>query len=64
MLNAIRILMSRFISILPEISKCCHEIILEPTDILIVPPHWWHYVENLDETLTINSWIPMVGSQW
>lgn len=35
-------------------------IVLEPGDILIVPPRWWHYVENLDISLSINTWIPLV----
>lgn len=34
---------------------------LNPGDILIVPPKWWHYVESLDASLAINAWIPIVS---
>lgn len=37
-----------------------YEIVLNPGDILIVPPKWWHYVENLETSLTVNTWIPLV----
>ncbi|XP_037814253.1 HSPB1-associated protein 1 [Lucilia sericata] len=36
-----------------------HHIILEPNDVLIVPKHWWHYVEALDISLSVNAWIPL-----
>ena len=29
------------------------EVILEPGDILYIPPHVWHYVENLSETIAV-----------
>lgn len=32
---------------------------LNPGDILIVPANWWHYVENLELSLTVNTWIPL-----
>lgn len=43
------------------LSKNCdvYEVILNPGDILIVPPKWWHYVENLELSLTVNTWIPL-----
>lgn len=34
-------------------------ILLEPGQILIVPKNWWHYVESLDMSLSVNSWIPL-----
>lgn len=37
-----------------------YEVILSPGDILIVPAHWWHYVESLETSLAINTWIPVV----
>ncbi|KAI8130264.1 hypothetical protein FF38_12570 [Lucilia cuprina] len=36
-----------------------HHVILEPNDVLIVPKHWWHYVEALDISLSVNAWIPL-----
>lgn len=33
--------------------------LLEPGQILIVPKNWWHYVESLDMSLSLNSWIPL-----
>lgn len=35
-------------------------IVLEPGDVLFLPHGWWHYVENLDTAISINTWIPMV----
>lgn len=36
--------------------RCCHlvEVILDPGDILFVPAGWFHYVESLEISLTIN----------
>ncbi|XP_034241516.1 HSPB1-associated protein 1 [Thrips palmi] len=38
----------------------CKEIYivdLKPGDVLFVPRHWWHYVECLDTSVSINSWM-------
>ncbi|XP_032680494.1 HSPB1-associated protein 1 [Odontomachus brunneus] len=34
-------------------------IILEPGDVLFVPWGWWHYVESLNHSMSINIWIPL-----
>jgi len=35
-------------------------VTLKPGDVLFVPRHWWHYVENVGAAVSINSWIPLV----
>jgi oxalate decarboxylase/phosphoglucose isomerase-like protein (cupin superfamily) len=35
-------------------------VTLKPGDVLFVPNHWWHYVENIGVAVSINSWIPLV----
>ncbi|GAB0099789.1 HSPB1-associated protein 1 [Sergentomyia squamirostris] len=42
-----------------EVTQDAHIFTLEPGDVLIVPPKWWHYVENLEPALTLNAWIPL-----
>ncbi|XP_055847956.1 HSPB1-associated protein 1 homolog [Episyrphus balteatus] len=35
------------------------ECILTEGDVLIVPRNWWHYVESLETSLSVNTWIPL-----
>ncbi len=37
------------------------EVVLEPGDLLYVPPFWWHCVENLTDTTGVAIWWPNVG---
>nr|CAI5870111.1 unnamed protein product [Callosobruchus analis] len=37
----------------------CRKVILNPGDVLFVPHRWWHYVENLETAISINTWVPM-----
>ncbi|XP_067144516.1 HSPB1-associated protein 1 [Centruroides vittatus] len=36
-----------------------HPVILEPGEVLCVPPLWWHYVECLEPSISINTWIEL-----
>ncbi|NXO00837.1 HBAP1 protein, partial [Rhinopomastus cyanomelas] len=37
-----------------------HIITLCPGQVLLIPRHWWHYVESIDPiTVSINSWIEL-----
>jgi hypothetical protein len=31
--------------------------VLEPGDMLVVPPHWWHHVESFGLNIMINNWL-------
>lgn len=37
-----------------------YHTVLEPGMALIVPPKWWHFVENLEPSLNFNTWIQLV----
>ncbi|CAG9763949.1 unnamed protein product [Ceutorhynchus assimilis] len=39
-------------------SNGCFMTILEPGDVLVVPHKWWHYVENLEFSISVNAWLP------
>lgn len=32
---------------------------LQPGNVLIVPRHWWHYVEAKSTSLSVNYWVPL-----
>ena len=34
-------------------------VTMQPGDVLFVPRHWWHHVQNLDDAVSINTWIEM-----
>ncbi|XP_066097737.1 HSPB1-associated protein 1 [Saccopteryx bilineata] len=37
-----------------------HVATLSPGQVLLVPRHWWHYVESIDPvTVSVNSWIEL-----
>ncbi|KAK2580118.1 hypothetical protein KPH14_012396 [Odynerus spinipes] len=40
-------------------SEQAKSIILEKGDVLFVPKGWWHYVESLDLTVSVNVWLPL-----
>ncbi|XP_065060845.1 HSPB1-associated protein 1-like isoform X2 [Rhopilema esculentum] len=34
-----------------------YKAILEAGDVLCVPKHWWHFVENIEPSVSVNTWI-------
>lgn len=34
-------------------------VILEPGQVLLVPSGWWHYVESVDLSISVNVWLPL-----
>lgn len=36
-------------------------ITLEKGDVLLVPGGWWHYVESLDTSVSVNVWLPLIS---
>ncbi|XP_011496313.1 PREDICTED: HSPB1-associated protein 1 homolog [Ceratosolen solmsi marchali] len=47
------------IEAISNLSGSVKMIILEPKDVLFVPKGWWHYVESLDTSLSVNVWLPV-----
>ncbi|KAH8419033.1 hypothetical protein KR222_001404 [Zaprionus bogoriensis] len=36
-----------------------YHCVLHPGDVLIVPRHWWHYVEAVSTSFSVNYWVPL-----
>ncbi|XP_071788662.1 HSPB1-associated protein 1 homolog isoform X1 [Asterias amurensis] len=34
-----------------------YTVTLEAGDVLFVPKHWWHFVESLEVSMSINTWV-------
>jgi lysine-specific demethylase 8 len=32
------------------------DVVLEPGDMLYVPPRWWHYVQSMDRSCSVSFW--------
>lgn len=44
----------------PELcSSTPYVVTLEPGDVLYVPNQWWHFVENLEFSVSINTWLEL-----
>ncbi len=37
------------------------EVILEPEEILYIPPNWWHHVKNLEDSIALGS---LIVNEW
>lgn len=33
-----------------------HHAVIQPGDMLYIPPRWWHYVRSLGLSITVNTW--------
>ena len=34
---------------------------LKKGEVLFVPKHWWHYVESISDSISVNTWIDLVS---
>ncbi|XP_023161656.2 HSPB1-associated protein 1 [Drosophila hydei] len=42
-----------------QFQEHAYHCLLHPGDVLIVPRHWWHYVEAVAMSLSVNYWVPL-----
>lgn len=46
------------------VSELCHEVVQRPGEIIFVPSGWYHAVENLEDSLSLNvNWIDSASLQ-
>lgn len=61
-LNLLTLVLNRFRSRFPEFAEAHPlEVTLEPGDVLFVPNHWWHFVEAVETSLSVNVWLEAPG---
>lgn len=44
---------------LERVNKAAKSIVLNQGQVLFVPKGWWHYVESLDFSISVNVWLPL-----
>lgn len=42
-----------------QFKEQAYNCVLRPGDVLIVPRHWWHYVEAVSTSFSVNYWVPL-----
>ncbi|XP_017052563.1 lysine-specific demethylase 8 [Drosophila ficusphila] len=42
-----------------ELGREAYHCNLQAGDVLVVPRHWWHYVEAMSTSLSVNYWVPL-----
>ncbi|XP_017873189.1 PREDICTED: HSPB1-associated protein 1 [Drosophila arizonae] len=42
-----------------QFQEHAYHCLLQPGDVLIVPRQWWHYVEAVSTSLSVNYWVPL-----
>ncbi|RUS82910.1 hypothetical protein EGW08_009333 [Elysia chlorotica] len=38
-------------------------VVLSPGQTLYVPRHWWHYVQSLEPSISVNVWVPVASDK-
>uniref|UniRef100_A0A5S6Q880 JmjC domain-containing protein n=1 Tax=Trichuris muris TaxID=70415 RepID=A0A5S6Q880_TRIMR len=38
-------------------------VTLEPGDVLFVPPRWWHFVQCIEDSISVNCWIAVASDR-